>query len=178
MNYNKLNNHPEYEKNPFLEDAIKTVHEHSRNKRVFLKGNRSIINRVVDDNGEIVGHSTFVQNILVDEEQFIKLYTKGFSVFYELTIPARKVLGYIIQKCIVPDKDIFYFNFDEAKEVTGYSGDNSVRSGIANLISQGLIARTNRPYKYFLNIMVIFNGSRISFVNNYIKIKNTKNQIL
>lgn len=171
MNYNKLNKFPEYEENPFLEETIKEVSEHIKNKRIFVKGSRSIVNSIIDDNGETVGHSTFVQNIQVEESQFVKLYINGFSAFFELSVSARKVLGYILQKCIIPDKDIFYIDFDEARKITKYTGDNSIRSGIASLVSHGLIARSRSPYKYYLNPLILFNGSRISFMKTYIKAK-------
>jgi len=177
MNYKKLSDFLEYDENPFLEDAIKQVNEHIRNKRVFIKGNRSITNYVVDDNGETVGQSAFVQNIQVDEDQFVKLYIKGFEAFYELTVPARKVLGYILQRCIIPDRDSFFFDIDAAKKVTGYIGENSIRSGIASLISHGLIARSKSSYKFYLNPLILFNGSRLSFVKTYIKTKNSQRNI-
>lgn len=177
MNYKKLNDFQEHDENPFLEDAIKQVNEHVKNKRIFVKGNRSIMNYIVDDNGETVGQSAFIQNIQVDEDQFVKLYIKGFEAFYELTIPARKVLGYILKSCIIPDRDSFYFDFDEAKKVTGYVGENSIRSGIASLISHGLIARSKSIYKFYLNPLILFNGSRLSFVKTYIKTKKSQGNI-
>ena len=156
MKYNKLNTYPEHSDNPFIEEAIKQVNKSVRNKKVFVKGNRSIMNYVVDDNGETVGESAFVQNLKVDEEQFVKLYIRGFSAFYELSVPARKVLGYILRKCIIPNKDIFYIDYEEAKEITEYIGENSIRSGISSLISHGLIARSTNPYKFYLNPLILY----------------------
>lgn len=174
MNYNKLNTYPEHSENPFIEDAIKKVNETVRDKKVFMKGNRSLINYVIDDNGEQIGESAFVQHIKVDEDQFVKLYVNGFSAFYELSTPAMKVLGYILRKCIIPNKDIFYIDYEEAKESTGYKGENSIRSGLAMLISHGFIARSGNPFKFFLNPLILFNGSRISFAKTYIKTKPTQ----
>ena len=44
---------------------------------------------------------------------------------------------------------------NEAKKITKYTGENSIRSGIASLISHGLIARTRNPYKYYLKFFFV-----------------------
>ena len=72
MKYLPLNSFPEFEENPFLENAIQEIQEHTIRKRVFIKGNRSVVNHVVNDNGEVVGYSSFLRNIECDEAQSIK----------------------------------------------------------------------------------------------------------
>ena len=169
MKYIPLNKFPEYEENPFMENAIKEINEHSVKKKVFIKGNKAVVNQVINDDGEIVGHSAFLRTIEVDECQFVKVYLSRFEVFYDLNKSAIKVFGYILTKCLIPNKDVFYIDFDEAKSFTGYSANNIVRTGLSCLVEQGMIARSTNPYKYFMNPMVVFNGDRVTFADTYVK---------
>jgi hypothetical protein len=169
MKYVPLNKFPEHEENPFMENAIREIHDHSVKKKVFVKGNKSVLNQVINDNGEIVAHSAFLRTIEVDESQFVKLYLSRFAAFYDLSKAAIKVFGYILNKCVIPNKDIFYIDFDEAKEFTGYSANNIIRTGLSCLTEQGIIARSTNPYKYYINPLVVFNGDRITFADSYIK---------
>ncbi len=169
MKYIPLNKFPEFDENPFMENAVKEIGIHSVKKKVFVKGNRSVINQVINDDGEIVGHSAFLRTIEVDESQFVKVYLSRFAAFYELNKASIKVFGYIITKCIIPNQDIFYIDFDEAQQFTGYSANNLIRNGLSCLVEQGIIARSTNPYKYYINPLVIFNGDRITFADSYIK---------
>jgi len=174
MKYIPLNTFPEHEDNPFVESAIEEIKEHTTKRKVFVRGNRSVINQVVNDNGEFVAHSAFLRTIEVDDSQFVKVYLSRFTAFYELKKPAIKVFGYILNKCIVPDRDIFYFDYDEAKIYTGYSGNNHIRTGLSSLIEQGIIARSTNPFKYYINPLVVFNGDRITFAESYVKRRTKK----
>jgi len=169
MKYIPLNKFPEYEENPFMEHALHEINEHAVKKKVFIRGNRSVMNQVIDNNGEIVAHSAFLRTIEVDESQFVKLYLSRFAAFYELSKAAIKVFGYIFNKCVIPNKDIFYIDFDEAKQFTGYSANNIIRTGLSCLAEQGIIARSTNPYKYYINPLIVFNGDRITFAESYIK---------
>ena len=169
MSYKKINRYPTFESNPFIEEAIKKISISTGHKREFINGTKQITNHIVNYDGEIVGHSRFVRFVQVDEEKFIKVYIKEFAAFYDLTKSAKRVFGYIIERCIIPNKDVFYIDYDEAKQVTGYLSDNVIRSGISSLIENKIIARSKSPYKYYMNPLTFFNGNRISFVKTYIK---------
>jgi hypothetical protein len=155
MKYIPLNTFPEFDENPFLEQAIQEIDEHTTKKRVFVKGNKSVINQVINNEGELVAQSAFLRTIEVDEAQFVKVYLNRFAAFYELTKAARKVLGYILTKCIIPNKDVFYIEFNEAKAATGYSADNIIRTGLSCLVEQNIIARSGNSFKYYLNPRVL-----------------------
>lgn len=171
MKYIPLNTFPEHDDNPFVENAIREIKEHKASRKVFIKGDRSLINQVVNDNGEIIAHSAFLKTKIVDDEQFVKVYLSKFKSFYDLKKNAIKVFGYIINKCIIPDRDTFYFDYDEAREYTGYTANNHIRTGLSSLIEQGIIARSTNPYKFFINPLVIFNGDRITFAESYVRRK-------
>lgn len=174
MKYNKLNNYPIFDTNPFIEEAIEEIKVSTGQKRQLISGTKDVTNHIVNYDGEIVGHSRFVRFIEVDEEKFIKVYIKRFAAFYDLTKSGKRVFGYIIGHCLIPNKDIFYIDYEEAKLVTGYRTVTVIRSGISSLIENKIIARSRSPYKYYMNPLTFFNGDRVSFAKTYIKNRKLK----
>ena len=171
MKYISLNQFEKYDENPYVEKVINEIQEHTVWKKKFIKGNRSTMNHIINDQGELVGQSALLHMMKMEDTKFIKVYK--FSSFYELTKPSLKMLDYIIAQCIVPNKDLFYINFTEARKFTRYTADNMIRTGLAGLIKENIIARTGNPVKFYLNPMVLFNGNRIKFSESYLKRKNS-----
>jgi uncharacterized protein YcaQ len=62
----------------------------------------------------------------------------------------------------------------ECLEHTKYSTEKSVFEGLSTLIECGIVARSNRHYKYFVNPLVVFNGDRVTFAKTYIKKQKEK----
>ena len=174
MRYKPLKEYPEFHENPFMESAISEITENTMTKREFIKGNRTIINHVITDNGEIVGHSAFFRNILVDEEKFVKLFISKFAAFYELNRSSIKIFGYILDKCLLPNRDDFFITYEEIQQYTGYQSLNVIRTGLSGLVENSIIARSTSPYRYFLNPLVVFNGDRVTFAETYIRKRTPK----
>ena len=75
---------------------------------------RNAILQAVNSDGELVGHTSFIQQIEVDEEKFTKIYLSQFSAFFELNQQGIKVFGYIMTK-LTPKQDMFIFLMDECR---------------------------------------------------------------
>lgn len=174
MQYKKLKDYPEFSENPFMESALSSISEKSVRKREFINGNRSIINHVISDDGEIVGHSAFFRTSFVDEDKFVKLFISKFAAFYDLSRPSIKIFGYILDKCLLPNRDDFFITYEEAQQYTGYQSFNIIRTGLSGLVENKIIARSTSPYRYFLNPLVVFNGDRVSFAETYVKKRKSK----
>ncbi len=123
---------------------------------------------IVNNSGEVEGHTAFMRFVEVDEEKFSKVYLSQFTSFWELSKPAIRVFGYILS-VLKPNEDSFIFDLESCLKHTEYSHKNSIFSGITTLIECGIIARSNRHYKYFINPLVVFNGSRVTFAKTYVK---------
>ena len=163
---------PTFTENPFVVKAIEKIESHKVYKKRFLKGSKGIEQTIISSDGEIVGHTAFLQHIEVDEDKFTKLYLSQLSAFFDLPKPAIRVFCYIMSDCLIPNQDAFYFDIHEAVKYTGYSSQKYINSGIASLVNAGIIAK-NKNYKYFINPMVAFNGDRVSFARTYVR-KKTK----
>lgn len=156
--------------NPFIKEAIQQIQESvvKKYKTATKTDQKAILQAFDPDTGEVLGHTQFIRQIEVDEQQFAKLYLSNFSVFFDLKPQAIKVFGYILKQ-LVPNKDEFMFFIDDCMEYTGYKSDTSVRIGLTNLLQNEIIARGRHESLYFINPMVTFNGNRITFAKTYVK---------
>ena len=68
--------------NPFLKEAIEQIQSGIVKKYKNTSGSsRNAILQAVNSDGELVGHTSFIQQIEVDEEKFTKIYLSQFSAF-------------------------------------------------------------------------------------------------
>lgn len=171
--YKKVRDFEEYQDNPFIERAIEEI-KVVKKTQVMRTENKDEIQMIVNSDGAVEGYSAFMRFIEVDEERFAKIYLNQFGAFWDLPKPAIRVFGYIIS-VLKPKYDNFLFDMEACLEYTKYSTEKSVFEGIGALIAGGIIARSNKHYKYFINPLVVFNGSRITFAKTYIKKKKESN---
>lgn len=169
-------------KNPFVEKAIDEINNHIIKKYRNSSGQdqKAILQAINPETGEMLGHTTFIRQIEVDEDKFTKMYLSQFSAFWELGKQGIKVFGYIMTKLII-GQDLFIFLLDECSEYTGYKSKSSIFLGIGQLLQAEIIARGPAENLYFINPLVAFNGNRVTYANTYIKRKkeseDVKNQL-
>lgn len=155
--------------NPFLKEAVEQIQSGIVKKYKNTSGtSRNAILQAVNSDGELVGHTSFIQQIEVDEEKFTKIYLSQFSAFFDLNQQGIKVFGYIMTR-LKPKQDMFIFLMDECLEYTGYKNHRSVHQGVTVLLENKIIARGPSDSLYFINPMVAFNGDRVTFAKTYVK---------
>lgn len=174
----KLKKVTEFQKNmenPFIKQAIEQVQKNivKKYKTASNTGEKAILKAYDENTGEILGHTQFIRQIEVDEEQFAKVYLSNFSAFFDLNTQAIKVFGYILTQ-LIPNKDEFFFDRDECIQYTGYKSDTSIFQGLSSLLSSEIIARGKFDNKYFINPMITFNGNRVTFAKTYVKKQKNK----
>lgn len=165
--------------NPFLKNAVEQVQKNvvKKYKTASNTDQKAILQAYDPNTGEVLGHTQFIRQIEVDEQQFAKLYLSNFSAFFDLQPSAMKVFGYILNE-LIPNKDYFYFNREECMNYTGYKSDTSVFKGLAMLLQNEIIARGKTDYIYYINPLIFFNGNRLTFAKTYVKKqKNKTNQV-
>ena len=101
----KLTDFPANVENPFLKQAVQEVDKHIVHKwRNTAGSDQKAISLVIDpESGEVMGQTTFMRQIQVDEDQFTKLYLTQFRAFFDLTQAGIRVFGYIMT-CMKPRK--------------------------------------------------------------------------
>lgn len=171
--YNKVRDYESHQTNPFVEKAISDIKIIKKNQ-VVKSQDRSEIQMIVNQSGEVEGHTAFMRFVEVEEDKFTKVYLNQFHSFWDLSKSAIRVFGYIMT-VLIPKKDWFYFDMTDCLKYTKYSTEKSVFEGIGSLIENGIIARSESHIKYYINPLVIFNGDRVSFAKTYIKKKKQEN---
>lgn len=139
-------------------------------KKVTIAGNMVM----KADTGETT-HLAGVHRIEeVDEDQFIKLYTRNMHVFFDLSPGSQKLLQCvlsIVQKR--PRCQGIYLEWldmeDYAKQVGfGYSRSTFHRA-LHEMIQKGFLAESERSNYFWINPHLFFNGDRMVFVTEYRK---------
>lgn len=79
----KLTEFQKNTENPFLKQAIEQVEKNvvKKYKTATKTDQRAILQAFDPSSGEVLGHTQFVRQIEVDEQQFAKLYLSNFSAF-------------------------------------------------------------------------------------------------
>lgn len=160
---------PKNHENPFIDGVMNEVKWKTKNQLLKSK-NGDVAKIVVGNDGEVEAHSVFMRQIEVDEERFAKLYLTQFESFWELKPAAIRVFGYLL-KVLKPNEDRVYIDYDECLEYTKYTNKRMLFYGFANLMDAGIIARSNMFNMFYINPLVVFNGSRVTFAKTYIKKK-------
>jgi intergrase/recombinase len=168
-----LNSFKKNRENPFVEKAIEDINV-VKKTQMMRTNNRTEIQRIVNDNGEVTGHSAFMRFIEVDDEKFAKLYISQFTAFWELSKPAIRVFSYILTK-LKPSKDKFEFFYDECLEYTKYNSLQPIYNGLVALCENNIIARGYNENVYFVNPLMVFNGDRVTFAKTFIRKKKEDN---
>lgn len=174
----KLADYQLNKENPFLKQALEVIQENvvKRYKTASKTSQNAILQAIDPNTGELLGHTQFIRQIELDEQQFAKVYLSGFPKFFELKPQAIKVFGYILNQ-LTPNKDEFIFILEDCMEYTGYKAKSSVFIGLGSLVEYEIIARGRADNLYYINPMVFFNGDRITFANTYVKKKKPKQKI-
>lgn len=170
----RISKFPTNRENPFLKQAVEEVDRQIVKKwRGASFSDRKAISAVMDEEtGEIVGHTSFMRQIEVDETQFTKLYLTQFQSFFDLTTAGIRVFGYIMT-CMQPRKDMIVFDREDCMAYCKYKAVESIYRGLTELLKAGIIARGKNDNFYFINPLIVWNGDRVTFVNQYVK-KQTK----
>lgn len=178
MEMKKLTDFEKNTENPFIKQAVEQVQKNvvKKYKTAGSTDKKAILQAYDSSTGEILGHTQFIRQIEVDEQQFAKLYLSNFSAFFDLKPQAIKVFGYILNQ-LVPNKDQFIFDREDCMEYTGYKSDKSVFIGLTSLLNNDIIARGKTDYRYYINPMIAFNGNRITFAKTYVKKQKSKGLI-
>ncbi|MBT9395644.1 replication/maintenance protein RepL [Hymenobacter sp. NST-14] len=169
----KLSDFEKNRTNPFLDKALEEVQISRKYKTASRTSEGAMLQAFDPNTGEILGHTMFIREIEVDEEKFTKVYLSQFESFWELSKPAIRVFGYIMQK-MKPKSDKLEFFIDECMEYTQYKSIKPIYAALASLIEAKIIARGYNENVYFINPMTMFNGDRVSFVRSYVKKKRIK----
>lgn len=170
-----LSTAPKHDTNPFLAGLVVQTRHRS------LTVARGTQLQTADGTNEAM--TTIAQVKLVDEEQFVKLYTSQLRSFFEISTTGFRVLSVVLQaiQTQAVGTDRVYLDFSD---VAAFARSIDVRifsrktyeRGLAEMLTKGFLARTEKPNFYFFNPALFFNGDRARFVTEYRKAKANEQQ--
>ena len=171
--YLKKSAFEKYATNPFIEKSIETIQKNSVIKRQYMKGDKGVESSIINQDAEIVGQSVFVRLIEVDEDKFAKLYLSELGILWDMKKPALKLFSYIMTILNI-NSDEIYLSPIKAGEYTGYKTITAINNALSQLLELGVIARNVEPNWYYINPLIIFNGSRVTFAKTLVKKQKLK----
>lgn len=159
-----------YPENPFWEKTEIKI----GSKMVKVSGGKHI-----NGDGESISHSGIHVVREVDENEFVKIYTKNIRAIFDLKPTAQRVLQYLmteLQK--TPNADAIYLAWVGADE---YFCENDIKASrasfhraLSELIQKGFLAESTKPNMFWFNPNLFFNGNRLTFVHEYRKMNIEK----
>lgn len=160
----------DFEKNdtsPFAQQTLMKLGECVVAKPVkSTNTDESAVARVIDGNGALLGESAFFTTKAMDGETYTKVFNGKFSAFFGLKPSAMKVFNYIMGQ-LKPNRDDFILFVSDCSTATGL-GVASVYRALGELCAAEIIARGRFEEQFFINPVVAFNGSRVTFATTLI----------
>lgn len=165
----KLSDMPVYEDNPFNEALITKLNSTGKTKftQFMAVGNKEIIDKATGEVMDSTGHMVMGRQKVVDSDEFTKVYFKELKNSLNASKGDMQVLIYLSNN-LEYNQNFVLFDIDDCIKQTMLS-DTTIYRSLANLCDAGIIARSDKFYKYFINPVMMFKGDRITLVDEYIR---------
>ena len=178
--YNKLDDSiVEYLTNPSIKEAENQLTV-KKSKRFLKNGNKALV--IDESTGEHLGTlgAMFLEEKVVDTEQFIKIYTLGIEELTNLSNAGLKIFKLVYKMMLEsPNNDTFTLNFTYLKEIGAWEFSKvHFHSGVNELLMKKILYKSKIPSQFFININLFFNGDRITTIKTYrLKSATSPNQL-
>ena len=154
---------PAHKENPFLGGSLAKVKGRKKNYTVA-----SGAMTLTDKTGAVQGAVQHTITRIVDDTQFVKVFSDGVAGMYDLGRPGTKVFRFLfdeVQKN--PNQDRMHLYFMDALEDPWCIPKTTFFKGMAELLEKGFLAKSSNPNMFFLNPSMMWNGDRFRFVQEY-----------
>ena len=134
----------------------------------IANGNRAMI--IGRDTGELLGdaHAAFYEMQAVDQGQFVKIYLEGIKNTAKLTKAGMQVFEIVYnQMRESPQTDKIELNPYLAKKFGMELSERTFHRGLRELLENEFLYRSPSTDVFFVNIMYMFNGNRITLAKSY-----------
>jgi hypothetical protein len=134
----------------------------------IANGNRAMI--IGKDTGELLGeaHAAFIEMQAVDQSQFVKIYLEGIRNTAKLTKAGLQVFEIVYNQMREnPQTDKIELNSYLAKKFGMEMSERTFQRGMRELLENQFLYRSPSTDVYFVNIMYMFNGNRITLAKSY-----------
>lgn len=145
------------------EGSLKKRLNECSNNRVLSFGNARVELERYENN--ISARIALTQK--VDHETFIKVFRESIKYVAKLSRTAQAILWYIMDNL---PKNKSYVIIDNATvmDYCNFKTRKSIWDGIRELLEKNILARTPLAKKFWVNPLIMFNGNRLTYANQYI----------
>lgn len=157
--------HQVYRDNPSLADAFPARIQSNTTKM-------SDAYMVAPGTGEVVAQGAFgfVQEKIVDSEEFVKIYLAGIRRYGELSKAGALLFEFVYREIsgrAGKDRDTVLLNYVLAVEWNSGISRRTYERGMSELLEKGFLFRSMAADMYFVNVRFMFNGNRMVLVESY-----------
>lgn len=122
--------------------------------------------------GEVLaqGSFSFIEEIAVDEAQFVKIYLEGIRKHTQLSKSGALLFEFVYREMSGmkgKDKDTVALNFLLAQRWKPDLSKRTYERGINELLEKEFLFRSLVADVYFINIRFMYNGNRINKIKSY-----------
>ena len=161
-----------YAKNPFWDPYSVEIGQ----KKVTIAGGFL----TQPETGETTHHAGIHRVEFVDEDRFVKLFTQNLRVFFDLSAASQKVLQCVLHTLQEsPNKDGIFLPWFTVED---YSKLNEMKMSRATfhralkeMLEKGFLAESEHASFYWINPHLFFNGNRMMFITEYVKLSKGNN---
>jgi hypothetical protein len=134
---------------------------------------------VAPGTGEVVaqGAFAFVEEKLIDSEQFVKVYLEGIRQYGQLSKAGALLFEFVYREISGrKDQDKVTLNYQLAMMWKPDLGRSTFFRGMKELLEKEFLFRHVAADTYFVNVRFMFNGNRMVLVKSYSRNSNNKNK--
>lgn len=127
---------------------------------------------VAPGSGEVIAHGAFgfVQEKIVDSEEFVKIYLAGIRRYGELSKAGALLFEFVYREIsgrAGKDRDTVLLNYVLAVEWNSTLSRRTYERGLSELLEKGFLFRSMAADMYYVNVRFMFNGNRMVLVESY-----------
>lgn len=131
----------------------------SEDKNKFIAVGDYTSGEVSEKRGAVIGMRT-----LVDSQKFVKIYAGGIAALFNLPASGRRVFAVIYEQVQKnKDNDRIILPYDKSYGMSR----QTFYKGLKACLDNNLIAQSNVPNVYWINIAFFFNGHRVTLLHEY-----------
>ena len=157
---------PVYRDNPSLSDALPA---RIQTAKPTAMGQAYM---VAPGTGEVIAQGAFgfVEEKIVDSEEFVKIYLAGIRRYGELSKAGALLFEFVYREIsgrAGKDKDTVVLNYVLAVEWQPTLHKRMYERGMSELLDKGFLYRSMAADMYFVNVRFMFNGDRMVLAQQY-----------
>lgn len=149
---NKVDDFQTYTENPFTP----RIKDGTKLSKITDASNVFLVNEQLE---KIDAKIVYAEESQIDRTPFTKVYEHDFSFLLELDSSGIKLFVYITKYLMKFNQDTIYLYIDDFIDKTSNSKSTYYR-GLINLLEANILAKSNKPLIYYINVNKLFRGER------------------